>query len=48
MSTSDFVDIAKMSTEVMHKRIMQRNAEALKYVKEIQEMLTEAEEEANE
>ena len=48
LPTSDFVDIAKMSTEVMHKRIRQRNAEALKYVKEMQEMLTEVEEEANE
>ena len=48
LPTSDFVDIAKMSTEVMHKRIKQRNAEALKYVKEIQEMLTEVEGEANE
>ena len=43
LPTSDFVDIAKMSTEVMHKRIRQRNAEALKYAKEIQEMLTEVE-----
>ena len=48
LPTSDFVDIAKMSTEVMHKRIRQRNAEALEYLKEIKEMLTEVEEEANE
>lgn len=48
MPTSDFVDIAKMSTEVMHKRIRQRNAEALEYLKEIKEMLKEVEEEANE
>lgn len=48
LPTSDFVDIAKMSTEVMHKRIRQRNAEALEYLKEIKEMLTDVEEEANE
>lgn len=48
LPTSDFVDIAKMSTEVMHKRIRQRNAEALEYAKEIRKILTGVEEEANE
>lgn len=46
--TSDFIDISKMAVEVIYKRLEQRNAEALEYVKEIQEMLTEVEEEANE
>lgn len=46
--TSDFVDIAKKSIEVICKRINQRNVEALRDAREIQEMLTEVEEEANE
>ena len=41
--TSDFVDIAKKSIEVICKRINQRNIEALRDAKEIQEILTEAE-----
>lgn len=48
LPTSDFIDISKMAIDVIHKRLEQRNAEALEYVKEIQEMLTEVEEEANE
>ena len=48
LPTSDFIDISKMAVEVIYKRLEQRNAEALEYVKEIQEMLTEVEEEANE
>jgi hypothetical protein len=48
LPTSDFIDISKMAIEVIYKRLEQRNAEALKCVKEIQEMLTEVEEEANE
>nr|DAN83587.1 MAG TPA: hypothetical protein [Caudoviricetes sp.] len=48
LPTSDFIDISKMAIDVIHKRLEQRNAEALKCLKEIQEMLTEAEEEANE
>ena len=46
--TSDFDEIVKASIEVIYKRREQRNAEALEYVKEIQEILTEVEEEANE
>jgi len=46
--TSDFIDISKMAIDVIYKRLEQRNAEALGYVKEIKEMLTEVEEEANE
>lgn len=46
--TSDFDEIVKASIEVIYKRLEQRNAEALEYVKEIKEMLTEVEEEANE
>ena len=41
--TSDFVDIAKKSIEVIGKRMNQRNVEALRDTKEIQEILTEAE-----
>lgn len=48
LPTSDFIDISKMAIEVIYKRLGQRNAEALKCVKEIQEILTEVEEEANE
>lgn len=46
--TSDFIDISKMAIDVIYKRLEQRNAEALEYLKEIKEMLTEVEEEANE
>lgn len=42
--TSDIVDIAKKSIEVINKRAKQRNAEALGCAKEIQEILTEVEE----
>ena len=48
LPTSDFIDISKMAIDVIYKRLEQRNAEALKCVKEIQEMLTEAEETTNE
>lgn len=41
--TSDFDEIVKASIEVIYKRLEQRNAEALGYVKEIKEMLTEVE-----
>mgnify|MGYP006925840922 CR=1 FL=1 len=41
--TSDLADIAKKSIEVICKRINQRNIEALRDAKEIQEILTEAE-----
>ena len=46
--SSDFDDITNAAIEVVYKRLEQRNAEALEYVKEIKEMLTEVEEEANE
>lgn len=46
--TSDFIDISKASIDVIYKRLGQRNAEALEYVKEIKEILTEVEEEAKE
>ena len=46
--SSDFDDITNAVIEVIYKRLEQRNDEALEYVKEIQEMLTEVEEEANE
>lgn len=46
--SSDFDDITNAAIEVIHKRLEQRNTEALEYAKEIQEMLTEVEEEANE
>lgn len=46
--TSDFVDIAKKSIELICKRMNQRNVEALRDAREIQEMLTEVEEETNE
>ena len=46
--SSDFDDITNAAIEVIHKRLEQRNAEALEYAKEIQEILTEVEEEANE
>lgn len=42
--SSDFDDITKAAIEVIYKRLEQRNAEALEYVKEIKEMLTEVEE----
>ena len=41
--SSDFDDITNAAIEVIYKRLEQRNAEALEYVKEIQEMLTEVE-----
>lgn len=47
LPTSDFIDISKMAIDVIYKRLEQRNAEALKCLKEIQEILMEAEE-ANE
>lgn len=43
LPTSDFIDISKMAIDVIHKRLEQRNAEALEYVKEINEILTEVE-----
>ena len=46
--SSDFDDITNAAIEVIYKRLEQRNDEALEYVKEIKEMLTEVEEEANE
>ena len=46
--TSDFIDISKLAIDVIYKRLEQRNDEALEYLKEIKEMLTEVEEEANE
>lgn len=46
--SSDFDDITNAAIEVIHKRLEQRNAEALEYLKEMQEILTEAEEETNE
>ena len=46
--TSDFVDIAKKSIEVICKRMHQRNVEVLRDARDIQEILTEAEEETNE
>lgn len=39
--SSDFDDITKAAIEVIYKRLEQRNAEALEYLKEIQEILTE-------
>ncbi len=41
--SSDFDDITNAAIEVIHKRLEQRNAEVLEYVKEIKEMLTEVE-----
>ena len=46
--TSDFIYISKLAIAVIYKRLEQRNDEALEYIKEIKEMLTEVEEEANE
>ena len=46
--SSDFDDITNAAIEVIHKRLEQRNAEALEYAKEIQEILTEVEEATNE
>ncbi len=48
LPTSDFIDISKLAIAVIYKRLEQRNDEALEYIKEIKEMLTEVEEEANE
>ena len=48
LPTSDFIDISKIAIDVIYKRLEQRNAEALKCLKEIQEMLTEIEEATNE
>ena len=42
--SSDFDDITKAAIEVIYKRLEQRNAEALEYLKEIQAILTEVEE----
>lgn len=41
--SSDFDDITNAAIEVIHKRLEQRNAEALEYLKEVQEILTEVE-----
>lgn len=41
--SSDFDDITNAAIEVIHKRLEQRNAEALEYAREIQEILTEVE-----
>ena len=46
--SSDFDDITNAAIEVIYKRLEQRNDEALEYLKEIKEMLTEVEGEANE
>lgn len=46
--SSDFDDITNAAIEVIYKRLEQRNDEALEYLKEIKEMLTEVEEEADE
>ena len=40
--SSDFDDITNAAIEVIYKRLEQRNAEALEYAKEIQDILTEA------
>ena len=39
--SSDFDDITNAAIEVIHKRLEQRNAEALEYAREIQAILTE-------
>ena len=39
--SSDFDDITNAAIEVIHKRLEQRNAEALEYAREIQDLLTE-------
>ena len=41
--SSDFDDITNAAIEVIHKRLEQRNAEALEYAREIQDLLTEVE-----
>lgn len=41
--SSDFDDITNAAIEVIYKRLEQRNAEALEYAREIQEILTEVE-----
>lgn len=41
--SSDFDDITNAAIEVIYKRLEQRNDEALEYLKEIKEMLTEVE-----
>jgi len=46
--SSDFDDITNAAIEVIHKRLEQRNAEALEYAKEIKEILTEVEDEEKE
>lgn len=46
--SSDFDDITNAAIGVIYKRLEQRNDEALEYLKEIKEMLTEVEEEADE
>ena len=43
LCTSDFLDIARKSIEVINRRAKQRNIEALGCAREIQEILTEAE-----
>lgn len=46
LCTSDFLDIARKSIEVINRRAKQRNIEALGHTREILEILTE--EDANE
>ena len=41
--SSNFDDITNAAIEVIHKRLEQRNAEALEYAREIKEILTEVE-----
>ena len=48
LPTSDCISISKAAIEVIYKRLEQRNAEALEYIREIKEMLAEAEVKVNE
>lgn len=48
LPTTDFIDIAKKSIEVICRRAKERNTVALGYAREIQAILMEAEEEENE
>lgn len=48
LCTSDFLDIAKKSIEVICKKAKERNIKSLGYAREIQAILMEAEEEENE
>ena len=48
LCTSDFLDIAKKSIEIICRRAKERNTVALGYAREIQAILMEAEEEENE